>query len=103
MVQLIIYLADFRLMNGGFYDIIGSQKKEVKDMARGQMICGRVISINSKGCFVDVDCATENYIAFFGGHASIGDRVLLCITKVLDSGVLRCELHSNLNGDLLCA
>jgi ribosomal protein S1 len=72
-------------------------------MKKGQMICGKVISINEKGCFVDVDCDTENYIAIFYGHARIGDRVLLGITKVLDNGVLRCELQGNLNPDLLCA
>ena len=72
-------------------------------MKKGQMICGKVISINEKGCFVDVDCDTENYIAIFYGHARIGDRVLLGITKVVDNGVLWCELQGNLNPDLLCA
>jgi ribosomal protein S1 len=72
-------------------------------MSAGQMISGKVISMNSKGCFVDVDCKTENYIAFFYGYAEEGDRVLLGITKVLDNGVLRCELHSNLDADLYCA
>lgn len=72
-------------------------------MATGQMICGRVISMNNKGCFVDVESGNENYTAFFYGHATVGDRVLLGILKILDNGVLRCELHSNLNADPICA